>query len=84
MPDAEGLTADVDQRRLERWWVVDGGDGVDLLLPALVGFAVVAVESSFGVDCGGAVLGAGGAALGHRGGAVAGAGTGLVLGVGSG
>ena len=56
-----------------------GRDGLELLLPALVCFAVVAVESAFGLDFGGAVLGAGGATLGHRGGAVTGVRAGLRL-----
>jgi len=58
---------------------VGGRDGLELLLPALVCFAVVAVESAFGLDFGGAVLGAGGATLGHRGGAVTGVRAGLRL-----
>lgn len=58
-------------RYSEGWWVVNGGDGVESLLPACIGFAVVAVEASFGFHACGAVLGAGDAALGHLYGAFA-------------
>ncbi len=58
---------------------MDGGDGVELLLPALVGFAVVAVEASFDVDALGSVLGSGGPAVGHPGDARGWSGAGLSL-----